>query len=135
MENIHLLSIIGEIEGHENLSNSAKATKYEHVLPSLAMIEDSKEIRGVLVIFFFPSDRWKLQGYFYPCKGAKGMVVVCHGMHAGADDYIPFIEYFVRSGYAVFTYDCQGTYASQGDSTVGMCTPLVNLDHALTFIE
>ena len=38
--------------------------------------------------FFFPSGRWKLQGYFYPCDGAKGMVVVCHGMHAGADDYI-----------------------------------------------
>ena len=85
--------------------------------------------------FFFPSGRWKLQGYFYPCPGAKGMVVVCHGMHAGADDYIPFIEYFVRNGYAVFSYDCQGTYASEGDSTVGMCTPLVNLDHALTYIE
>lgn len=85
--------------------------------------------------FFFPSGRWKLQGYFYPCRGAKGMVVVCHGMHAGADDYIPFIEYFVRNGYAVFTYDCEGTYASEGDSTVGMCTPLVNLDHALTYIK
>ena len=82
--------------------------------------------------FFFPSGRWKLQGYFYPCRDAKGMVVVCHGMHAGADDYLPFIEYFVRNGYAVFTYDCQGTYASEGNSTVGMCTPLVNLDHALT---
>jgi len=85
--------------------------------------------------FFFPSGRWQLQGYFYPCPDAKGMVVVCHGMHAGADDYLPFIEYFVRNGYAVFSYDCQGTYASQGDSTVGMCTPLVNLDHALTYIE
>ncbi len=85
--------------------------------------------------FFFPSGQWKLQGYFYPCNSAKGMVVVCHGMHAGADDYIPFIEYFVRNGYAVFTYDCQGTYGSEGDSTVGMCTPLVNLDHALTYIE
>lgn len=50
MENIHLLSIIGEIEGHENLSNNSKTTKYEHVLPSLAAIEDSKEIQGVLVI-------------------------------------------------------------------------------------
>lgn len=87
------------------------------------------------ITFFFPSGRWKLQGYFYPCHGAKGMVVVCHGMHAGADDYIPFIEFFVRNGFAVFTYDCQGTYASEGDSTVGMCTPLVNLDHALTYIE
>ncbi len=85
--------------------------------------------------FFFPSNHLKLQGYFYPCPNAKGMVVVCHGMHAGADDYIPFIEYFVRNGYAVFTYDCQGTYASEGDSTVGMCTPLVNLDHALTYIK
>lgn len=47
---IHLLSIIGEIEGHDNLANNAKTTKYEHVLPQLAAIEDSKEIQGVLVI-------------------------------------------------------------------------------------
>ena len=85
--------------------------------------------------FFFPSGQWKLQGYFYPCVGARKMVVVCHGMHAGSDDYLPFIAYFVRNGYAVFSYDCQGTYASEGDSTVGMCTPLVNLDHALTYIK
>lgn len=85
--------------------------------------------------FFFPSGPWKLQGYFYPCYGATKMVVVCHGMHAGADDYLPFIKYFVHNGYAVFSYDCQGTYASEGDSTVGMCTPLVNLDHALTYIK
>ena len=85
--------------------------------------------------FFFPSGPWKLQGYFYPCRGTKKMIVVCHGMHAGADDYLPFIAYFVQNGFAVFSYDCQGTYASEGDSTVGMCTPLVNLDHALTFIK
>lgn len=47
---IHLLSIIGEIEGHENLNSSAKTTKYEHVLPQLAAIEDDKEIQGLLVI-------------------------------------------------------------------------------------
>lgn len=85
--------------------------------------------------FLFPSGRLRLQGYFYPSPNAKGMVVVCHGMRAGADDYIPFIEFFVQNGYAVFTYDCQGTYASEGNSTVGMCTPLVNLDHALTYIK
>ena len=38
---IHLLSVIGEIEGHECLSSNAKTTKYEHVLPQLAAIEDS----------------------------------------------------------------------------------------------
>ena len=87
------------------------------------------------VLFQFPSEKVMLQGYYYPCDGAKGMVVVCHGMHAGADDYIPFIGYFVSHGYAVFTYDCKGTYASAGDSTVGMCTPLVDLDHALRYIS
>ena len=37
---IHLISIIGEIEGHENLSGSTKTTKYEHILPKLAEVED-----------------------------------------------------------------------------------------------
>lgn len=49
-QNIHLLSIIGEIEGHDNLSGSSKTTKYEHILPQLAAIEDSKDIQGVLVL-------------------------------------------------------------------------------------
>lgn len=47
---IHLLSIIGEIEGHESLSSNAKTTKYEHVLPKLASIEDDNTVDGVLVI-------------------------------------------------------------------------------------
>jgi len=50
MEDIHLISIIGEIEGHDNLSNNSKTTKYEHILPSLAAIEDSSQIKGVLVL-------------------------------------------------------------------------------------
>lgn len=48
--NIHLLAIIGEVEGHDNLSGNAKTTKYEHILPQLAAIEDSSEIQGVLVL-------------------------------------------------------------------------------------
>lgn len=47
---IHLLSVIGEIEGHEVLSSNSKTTKYEHVIPSLAQIEDDKEIEGVLIL-------------------------------------------------------------------------------------
>ena len=49
-KNIHLLSIIGEIEGHEQLASGMKATKYEHILPQLAKVEDDQEIDGVLVI-------------------------------------------------------------------------------------
>mgnify|MGYP002770959203 CR=1 FL=1 len=47
---IHLLSIIGEIEGHECLAGNAKSTKYEHVLPKLAAIEDDDSIDGVMVL-------------------------------------------------------------------------------------
>lgn len=47
---IHLISIIGEIEGHDNLGSSSKTTKYEHVLPQLAAVEDSEEIDGVLIL-------------------------------------------------------------------------------------
>ena len=47
---IHLLSVIGEIEGHECLSANTKTTKYEHVLPQLAAIEDSSDIQGLLVL-------------------------------------------------------------------------------------
>lgn len=49
-QNIHLLTIIGEVEGHDNLNGSTKTTKYEHILPQLAAIEDSEEIQGVLVL-------------------------------------------------------------------------------------
>lgn len=47
---IHLLSVIGEIEGHECLPQHNKTTKYEHVLPQLAAIEDSSDIDGLLII-------------------------------------------------------------------------------------
>ncbi len=47
---IELITIIGEIEGHDNLSSGSKTTKYEHILPKLAQIEDSQDIDGVLIL-------------------------------------------------------------------------------------
>lgn len=47
---IQLLSIIGEVEGHECLPNNSKTTKYEHILPKLAVIEDSWETDGLLIL-------------------------------------------------------------------------------------
>ena len=47
---IKLLPIIGEIEGHEAVAGNTKATKYEHLLPMLAEVEDSEEIEGVLIL-------------------------------------------------------------------------------------
>ena len=47
---IQLLTIIGEVEGHECLPNNSKTTKYEHILPKLAVIEDSRETDGLLIL-------------------------------------------------------------------------------------
>ena len=47
---IQLLTIIGEVEGHECLPNNSKTTKYEHILPKLAVIEDSQETDGLLIL-------------------------------------------------------------------------------------
>lgn len=48
--NIKLITIIGEVEGHEAVSGNTKATKYEHLLPMLAEVEDSAEIEGLLIL-------------------------------------------------------------------------------------
>lgn len=47
---IHVLNIIGEIEGHDVLSPNSKTTKYEHLLPKLAQIEEDSRVKGVLLI-------------------------------------------------------------------------------------
>ena len=48
--NIHCLTIIGQIEGHQVLPESTKTTKYEHVIPQIAAIEESPEIDGLLIL-------------------------------------------------------------------------------------
>ena len=47
---IYTLSIIGQIEGHQTLPENVKTTKYEHILPLLAGIEENEEIGGLLLL-------------------------------------------------------------------------------------
>ena len=47
---IHCLTIIGQIEGHQILPEDVTTTKYEHVMPLLAAIEESPEIKGLLIL-------------------------------------------------------------------------------------
>lgn len=48
--NIYILTIIGQIEGHQVLPDTTKTTKYEHVMPLLAQIEESEDIDGLLLL-------------------------------------------------------------------------------------
>ena len=47
---IHVISIIGQIEGHYMLGEGQKATKYEHIIPELVSAEEDESIKGVLVL-------------------------------------------------------------------------------------
>ena len=47
---IYCLTVIGEIEGHNVLPEQTKTTKYEHIIPQLVAVEESKEIEGLLVV-------------------------------------------------------------------------------------
>lgn len=47
---IHTLTIVGQVEGHQILPPNTKSTKYEHVMPLLASIEESEDIDGLLIL-------------------------------------------------------------------------------------
>jgi pimeloyl-ACP methyl ester carboxylesterase len=82
-----------------------------------------------------PSGENKLAAYYYPAKKPRGLCVLAHGIHAGADDYLPLISAIVKRGYSVFTYDVTGVYSSEGESAVGMCQSLRDLDRAITYLK
>lgn len=47
---IHCLSIVGQIEGHQLLPEDTKSTKYEHIMPLLAAVEESESVKGLLIL-------------------------------------------------------------------------------------
>ena len=47
---IYCLSIIGQIEGHYALDSNTKTTKYDHVIPLLVSLEESKDVSGILIV-------------------------------------------------------------------------------------
>lgn len=47
---IHCMTIVGQIEGHYVLPNETKSTKYEHMIPQLVAVDESREIEGLLIL-------------------------------------------------------------------------------------
>lgn len=47
---IHVITVIGQIEGHMVMSEQTKTTKYEHIIPQLVAVEESPEVKGLLLI-------------------------------------------------------------------------------------
>lgn len=83
----------------------------------------------------FMSGENKLQGYLYGAENTKGLVVICHGLGGGAENYTAQTISFVDAGYKVFGYDNTGCYNSEGANCIGLAHSVTDLDAALTFIE
>lgn len=56
---IYVLTIVGQIEGHQLLPPTSKTTKYEHVLPLLAMVEESDQVDGLLILLNNGAETWR----------------------------------------------------------------------------
>lgn len=83
----------------------------------------------------FKSGENTLQGYLYGAENTKGLVVICHGLGGGAENYTAETIFFVDNGFQVFGYDNTGCYGSEGDNCIGLPQSVWDLDSALTFIE
>lgn len=127
------LSVFGGMELYDSFFKRYDKPDYSLVAGEYCFERVSHKLSREKISFF--SNSVRLQGYFYEVKGSKGLIVLSHGMHAGADDYLPMVLFFVGNGYSVFSYDYKGTHESGGESTVGMCQSLVDLDGALNFIK
>ena len=68
---VELLTIIGEVEGHESAPYNSQTTKYEHVLPRLATIEDDESVDGLLVLLNTVGGSWNSGTYLLPKRQGR----------------------------------------------------------------
>ncbi len=83
----------------------------------------------------FPSSEIQLQGYFYPGKDKKVLLVLAPGFRAGGDDYLAQIRSFLDFGWGVFAFDPTGSCESGGDSCVGFSQEVYDLQAALEYLQ
>ena len=68
-------------------------------------------------------------------SGAKGVVVIAHGLGGGCNTYMDVANRFAKNGYAVFSYDVTGNDRSEGESVAGLPQAVIDLSHALDAVE
>ena len=89
---------------------------------------------GRRVVRFRSGDN-TLVGYVYGEHNDKGLVVIAHGLGGGAESYMAETLYFVDNGWRVFSFDCTGSYESEGKGAKGLPQSVVDLNSALGYIE
>lgn len=83
----------------------------------------------------FMAGEHELQGYYYPSREKKVLVLLAPGFHAGADSYAQQIRYFRELGWGVFSFDPTGSYESGGESYVGFPQEIYDLQAAMDYLR
>ena len=116
-----------------NENFNVRGDSYE---PMMLRVEDFEGLQ--CTEYTFPSDRGqKLAGYLYSAGGEqRGTVVIAHGFGGGGhNSYMDCANYFAQHGYYVFAYDATGTDKSEGEGVGGVPQGVIDLDHAISFVE
>ena len=88
--------------------------------------------------YFCSNQGQKLAGYIYKKKALqpRGVVIIAHGLGVGGQCvYMDAADYFTSHGYLVFAYDATGNDRSEGDSGIGMEQGIIDLSHAIDYVE
>ena len=104
--------------------------------PLMLRLEDFNGLR--CTEYTFPSDHGqRLAGYLYSAgEEQKGVVVIAHGFGGGGhNSYMDAANYFAQHGWYVFAYDATGTDQSEGDGAGGVPQGVIDLEHAISFVE
>lgn len=122
------------------VANQAYDSRFVRQEPSEPSARSVDEFPGLTVErCSFASDKGQmLAGYLYSKAGTqpKGVVVLAHGFGFGGQcTYMDVADYFTSNGYLVFAYDATGFGESEGNSTVGTQQGIIDLDHALDYVE
>ncbi len=85
----------------------------------------------------FPSDKGQmLAGYLYTSgTDQHGILVIAHGFGSGHNSYMDVADFFAQNGYYVFAYDATGCDKSEGKGVGGPPQGVIDLDHAISFVE
>ena len=110
--------------------------RFQSYEPRMLRLEDFDGLERTR--YEFPSDKGQmLAGYLYSFgEGQHGIVIIAHGFGGGGhNSYMDVADYFARNGYLVFAYDATGNDESEGKGVGGLPQGVIDLDHAISFVE
>lgn len=111
--------------------------RFETDITIMQFVEDFDGLQRVRYVF--PSNKGQnLTGYLYSAgeDDPQGIIIIAHGFGGGGHNtYMNVANIFAQNGYLVFAYDVTGNDESEGDGVGGVPQGVIDLDHAISFVE